>query len=53
MINIPEEIGARVTVQTWDPALRSELERRGFVAESGTLQFYVMRRDFADGSLGT
>jgi len=52
-VNVPEEIGARVMIPTWDRKRRRQLEGRGFVIESGTLQTYVMRRDFRDGFLKT
>jgi hypothetical protein len=51
MSNIPKEIGARYAIPSWNTQLRRELEARGFVIEQGTLQTYVMRRDFADGCL--
>ncbi len=50
-LDIPMEKGARIEIPSWDTGLRRELEGRGFFMESGTLQTYVMRRDFRDGFL--
>ncbi len=41
----------RVTVASYDYDRRRELERAGYVMESGTLQEYVMRQDFPHGLL--
>ncbi len=51
--NLPKEIGSHVELPTWDNDLRSAVETQGFFIEAGTLQTYVMRRDFHDGYLKT
>ena len=48
---VPMEIGATIEIPSCNRELRRELEGRGFFMESGTLQTYVMRRDFRDGFL--
>jgi hypothetical protein len=53
LANLPKEIGSHIQIRTWDNELRREVEARGFFIEAGTLQTYVMRRDFHDGYLKT
>jgi hypothetical protein len=52
-LNLPKEIGARIEISVCDDASRRELEGRGFFVEKITPQHYVIRRDYADGSLRT
>jgi len=51
MLDIPTEIGATYEIPSCNTELRRELEWRGFFMQSGTMQTYVMRRDFPDGFL--
>jgi hypothetical protein len=53
LTNLPKEIGSLIQIPAWDNDLRREVEARGFFVQSGTLQTYVMRRDFPDGYLKT
>lgn len=50
MIDLPQEMGSRVEIESSDSAGRRYVEWRGFVMESGTTQKYVMRRDFPDNA---
>jgi hypothetical protein len=52
-LNLPKEIGAHKEIPVCDGATRRELEGRGFFIEKATLQHYVIRRDYADGTLKT
>lgn len=53
LINVPNEIDGRYSIPSWDNESRRLLEAQGFVIAEGTLETYVMRRDFADGYLKT
>jgi len=53
LTNLPKEIGSHIEIAALDNELRRKVEARGFFIETGTLQTYVMRRDFPDGYLKT
>jgi hypothetical protein len=53
LTNLPKEIGSYIEIAALDNELRRKVEARGFFIETGTLQTYVMRRDFPDGYLKT
>lgn len=50
-MDLPQAIGSRVRIPSYDCGLRREVEARGFWAESGNRRYFVMRRDYPDGVL--
>ncbi len=46
LTNLPKEIGSHIEIPAGDNELRRKVEARGFFIKEGTLQTYVMRRDF-------
>ena len=50
-MELPSQVGARITIPGHDRELRREIEAHGFWPESASPQAVVMRRDYPEGML--
>jgi hypothetical protein len=50
---LPKELGSTIIIPTADPALRREVDGRGFFAKESSATLILMFRQFLDGALYT